>query len=91
LRSFLFTLKNPHNIQARRFALKAVSLWGHSFVVPTTLRGLVWACRCAIAATPTSRVSLPLVTLTPMTPAWTVFMDSLDFRVKEIEVFEISE
>jgi hypothetical protein len=27
LRSFLFTLKNPHNIPARRFALKAEEIW----------------------------------------------------------------
>jgi hypothetical protein len=27
LRSFLFTLKNPHNISARRFALKSDKKW----------------------------------------------------------------
>jgi hypothetical protein len=31
-KSFLFTLKNPHNIPARRFALKAVSRFVHGIL-----------------------------------------------------------
>jgi hypothetical protein len=94
LRSFVFTLKNPHNIPARRFALQAEEKWqaiwcdyrwgpcfGNDIAVcddcnaPTN-------CFTSLGTTYTTDSGLDGVT---------VFTGSRNFRVKEIEVFEITE
>jgi hypothetical protein len=93
LKSFLFTLKNPHNFPARRFALKAArkdmaigcnTVWGPSF--------------CDIGASEncnrTTRSATEYLgnvyTNDTGLDGRTFFTGSPNFQVKEIEVFEIS-
>jgi hypothetical protein len=93
LKSFLFTLKNPHNIPAMRFPLKAqrkgkalmcLSGWGpvfHSSInVSNNCNGNMetWTDRGRNYET------YPVITVDPL------FTSSLHFQVKEIEVFEIT-
>jgi hypothetical protein len=93
-KSFLFTLKNPHNIPARRFALKAEekdmailcgSEYGPFFAeiciqhnCNTTDRNFVGF----FGKRYTNDTGLP---------GETFFTNSKCFRVKEIEVFEITD
>jgi hypothetical protein len=92
-KSFLFTLKNPHNIPARRFALKAEmkhraiecdSEWGP------------WFCGMRVS----DNCNANTESYTSLGIAYTndtglhdnrVFTGSESFRVKEIEVFEITD
>jgi hypothetical protein len=89
LRSFLFTLKNPHNIPARRFALKAEeksqaiwcdSEWGPCFGDIGVSDNSSGATSLGIAYTNDTGLD-----------AMTVFTGSYNFQVKEIEVFELPE
>jgi hypothetical protein len=94
LRSFVFTLKNPHNIAARRFALKAEKQ--------------DWAIRCDSECGPCFGDDIAVSdsrntynhSFTSLGLAYTndtgvdgemVFTGSWQFQVKEIEVFEITE
>jgi hypothetical protein len=61
LKSFLFTLKNPHNIPARRFALKTEKN-------PHGVQSLVIL---VVTAAQTLTVTLTLAALTPTTLEWT--------------------
>jgi uncharacterized coiled-coil protein SlyX len=74
LKSFIFTLKNPHNISARRFALKAEEK--RRAISCDSLRGMVHffiaGLLFPITATQTPTVSLnTLAKSTPTTPNWT--------------------
>jgi hypothetical protein len=91
-KSFLFTLKNPHNIPARRFALEAEKKhraiccnpgWGPccgdvSVFDNCNANTDSWTC---LGETYTNDTGLD---------GWFVFAGSLYFQVKEIEVFEIT-
>jgi hypothetical protein len=93
LRSFLFTLKNPHNIPAMRFTLNAQrkrlaiqcdSKWG--------------PCFCDIRVSDDCNTNTHTSTFLGTTytndtglNGRTVLTGSLQFQVKEIEVFEITE
>jgi hypothetical protein len=92
LRSFLFTLKNPHNIPARRFALKAQqkwralwcgSIWGPHF------SDIVVSDDCNATNSSTS-LGFTYTNDTGLA-GYTVFTGSNKFQVKEIEVFEITD
>jgi hypothetical protein len=98
-KSFVFTLKNPRNIPARRFALKAEekwqaiqcdSEWGPRF-------GDYCLCFCDIGVSDNCNASTLSCTLLGRTytndtglSAAVVFTGSQYFQVKEIEVFEIT-
>jgi hypothetical protein len=97
LRSFLFTLKNPHNIPARRFPLKAEekerAIWCDSAWGPCLGNGGEIAVfgNCN-ANTHSFTGNLGIVYINDIghfTPY--VFTSSWQFQVKEIEVFEIIE
>jgi hypothetical protein len=94
LKSFLFTLKNPHNVPARRFALKAEKQ--------------DWAISCASYCGPdfgdigvrdncnantdsSTRCFGTVYSNDTGLDAETFFTGSSDFQVKEIEVFEITK
>jgi hypothetical protein len=94
LKSFLFTLKNPHDIPARKFALKAEkkdeaiecwSSWGPRFGDI----GVSDKCN-ANTNSFTSRFSGSYANGTRR-PSDSFFTGSLYFTVKEIEVFEITD
>jgi hypothetical protein len=96
LKSFLFTLKNPHNIPARKFALKSDrkdyamkcnSGWGPLF-----------GCGCDIAISDKCNANTHSYTYFGYSYAndtgldnYVVFTSSEYFQVKEIEVFEITD
>jgi lambda repressor-like predicted transcriptional regulator len=97
LRSFLFTLKNPHNIWPRRFALKTEKK--DQAIVYCSGYGPCFGCHFAdlllhddCDAKLCSRTSLGL-TYTNDTglDGSIVFADSQAFQVKEIEVFKITD
>jgi hypothetical protein len=99
-KSFLFTLKNPHNIPARRFTLKADkkhqaiycnSEWGPRF-------GSLEGRGCDIAVSDncnrnTGSYSVLNGSYTNDTAldGRIIFTGSRNFQVKEIEVFEITD
>jgi hypothetical protein len=91
--SFVFTLKNPHNIPARRFALKAEKK--HQAIVCNSK----WSPRfCDIGvynncnANTGSYTHLGIGYTNDSGLDWSiVFTGSTNFKVKEIEVFEITE
>jgi hypothetical protein len=94
LKSFLFTLKNPRNVLARRFALKAEmkdeaidcwSDWGPSFrdlSVSDNGNTNTRSCTYDFGVSYTNDTGLD---------GKTVFTSSQYFQVKEIEVFEITD
>jgi hypothetical protein len=91
-KSFLFTLKNPHNIPARRFALKAEkkqyaincnSGWGACF-------NAIWVSDNCNANTRSWTVLDRSYTNDTGLRGQIVFTGSEEFQVKEIEVFEIT-
>jgi hypothetical protein len=101
LKSFLFTLKNPHNIPARKFALRAEkkhraihcdSAWGPTFggFYGGTLHDMLVSGNCdtntrsftELGGTYANDIGLD---------GKTVFTGSEHFKVKEIEVFEITD
>jgi hypothetical protein len=93
LTSFLFTLKNPHNIPARKFALKdqakddaiyCDSWWGPRF------RDIAVSDDCnANAKSYTSLFGTSYANDTGL-PRETFFTGLAKFTVKEIEVFEVT-
>jgi hypothetical protein len=94
LKSFLFTLKNPHNIPARKFALKAGrreyaihcdSERGPSFGLD------MWVCDNCNTNTDSSANLGEVSTNDTGLVGETVFTGSWNFKIKEIEVFEITD
>jgi hypothetical protein len=97
LRSFVFTLKNPHNIPARRFALKAEekwraiycdSKWGPCF--GDDLGDIYVSDNCNAGTRSLTSLGSVYTNETGVDEK-TVFTGSSYFRAKEIEVFEITE
>jgi hypothetical protein len=91
-KSFLFTLKNPHNVPARRFALKAeekdVAIYCRAAYGPTFHGGIgVWDKCNANTASYTEYFGNSDTGLDEKT----FFTGSKNFQVKEIEVFEITD
>jgi hypothetical protein len=94
LRSFLFTLKNPHNIPVRRFALQAgekgLAIDCGSRSGPCFGYDIVVSDNCN--ANTRSRTLLGTVYTNDTGLHWnTVFTGSRYFQVMDIEVFEITE
>jgi hypothetical protein len=96
-KSFLFTLKNPHNIPARRFALKAEkkhyaiychSGWGPCFGSP--LCDIAVCDNCNANTHSATRLGDSYTNDTGLDKS-VVFTGSFNFQVKEIEVFEITD
>jgi hypothetical protein len=96
LRSFLFTLKNPHNIPARRFALKAE--YSTHAIYCNSQYGPCFSGRCDILVSDNCNTN----TRSQTDVGWNytndteldneiVFTGSKHFQVEEIEVFEITE
>jgi hypothetical protein len=95
LKSFVFTLKNPHDIPARRFALKAEKR--HRAIYCDSERGPCFGNWCDIAVSDncnrntTSQTSLGgTYTNDTGLDEGVVFTGSFSFQAKEIEVFEIT-
>jgi hypothetical protein len=92
-KSFLFTLKNPHNIPARRFGLKAErkheAIYCSSGMGPC-FRDITVSDNCNAS---TCRSTCPGYTYTNDTGlhANRVLTGSREFQVKEIEVFQIRD
>jgi hypothetical protein len=93
-KSFLFTLKNPHNIPARRFALKAD--WKHGAIYCYFRRG---PCFGSSDIAVCDNCNANTDSFTSLGRTYTndtglkegiVFRGSEYFQVKEIEVFEIT-
>jgi hypothetical protein len=94
LRSFLFTLKNPHNIPASTFELKAAQAeWA---IYCDSRRGPLFGADITVSGNCNANTG----SHTHLGAAYTndtglegnkVFTGSQYFRVKEIEVFEITE
>jgi hypothetical protein len=94
LKSFLFTLKNPHNFPAREFSLKAeqkdcaiycVSSWGPRF------GSVIWVSDKCNANTNSGRCLGRSYANNTGLDGKTVLINWYDFTVKEIEVFEITD
>jgi hypothetical protein len=90
--SFVFTLKNPHNIPARRFALMARmkhlaiccgSEWGPWFC------GIRVSDECNANTDSATSLGRTYTNDTGL-DEWVVFTGSQYFQVREIEVFEIT-
>jgi hypothetical protein len=93
LKSFLFTLKNPHNIPARKFALEAEEKQDAIFcnsVCGPSFYGM-WVSNNCNANTDSYTNLGPVYTNDTGLDGKTVFTGSRDFKVKEIEVFEITD
>jgi hypothetical protein len=94
LKSFLFTLKNPHNIPARRFALKAEQKWRAIYCWSKqgpNFRDIGVSCNCDTSSdSDTSLFGDSYNDDTGLTGD-TFFTGSQYFQVKEIEVFEITD
>jgi hypothetical protein len=92
LKSFLFTLKNPHNVPARRFALKAEkkdrAIWCDSRCGPVFWD--IWVSDNCNANTSSWTELGRCYTNDTGLDGKTFFTGSQSFRVKEIEVFEMS-
>jgi hypothetical protein len=92
-KSFLFTLKNPHNIPARRFALKAeqkhMAIYCDSTRGPTFYDINIYD-NCNANTNSDTSLGWSYTNDTGL-HANVVFTGSQYFRVKEIEVFEITE
>jgi hypothetical protein len=72
VKSFLFTLKNSHNIPARTFALKAEKKHDAILFILNAVQALevVQILVFSMTTTQTPAVPLTLATLTPMTQDW---------------------
>jgi hypothetical protein len=94
-KSFLFTLKNPHNIPARRFALKADKK--HRAIHCCSECGPHFGCDIGVSdncnANTGSFTSLgpSIYTNDSGLNPNVVFTGSREFQVREIEVFEIAD
>jgi hypothetical protein len=93
-KSFLFTLKNPHNIPARRFALNAEkkhrAIWCNSQYGPWFHSGIGVSDNCNTNTTSFTSLGITYTNDTALDDT-IVFTGSHYFRVKEIEVFEVTE
>jgi hypothetical protein len=97
LKSFVFTLKNPHNISARRFALKAemkhqaVYCWDQCGPCFGYYLADISVCDgCNVNTFNSTFLGRTYTNDTGLNEK-IVFTGSEKFRVKEIEVFEITE
>jgi hypothetical protein len=94
LKSFLFTLKNPHNVPARRFALKAEkkheAIWCSSDWGPSFAGGLAIKNNCNANTNSYTQYFGDNYTNDTGLDGETFFTGSPDFQAKEIEVFEIT-
>jgi hypothetical protein len=99
LKSFLFTLKNPHNIPAKRFALRAekknraiycASTCGPCFGGYSGGRSIAVEDGCNMAATNHTRFFGDAYTNDTGLDNEIVFTGSATFKVDEIQVFEIT-
>jgi hypothetical protein len=92
-KSFLFTLKNPHNIPERRFALKAEekhqAIWCQSGCGPC-FGGLFVSDNCNANTKSFTSLGTNAYTNDTGLDEGIVFTGSRNFQVKEIEVFEIT-
>jgi hypothetical protein len=92
-KSFLVTLKNPHNIPARRFALKADekprAIWCDSGWGPCFYDMSV-SDNCNANTDSSTRLGFAYTNDTGLDQC-AVFTGSRYFQVKEIEVFEITD
>jgi hypothetical protein len=93
LKSFLFTLKNPHNIPARKFALKAE--FKHQAINRAFGYGPLFGDDIGVFTDCNKNLSFTSLHLvysndTGLDPD-IVFTGSFNFQVTEIEVFEITE
>jgi hypothetical protein len=93
LRSFVFTLKNPDNIPARKFALKAeekgAAIYCDSESGPV-IGDIYVSDHCNANTRSWTRLGYGY-TIDTGVDGDTVFTGSFYFQVKEIEVFEITE
>jgi hypothetical protein len=98
LKSFLFTLKNPHNIPARRFALKAEEKdhaiicrfgYGPNFGQDSFARDVAVRDNCNAHTANSTYFGRSYANDTGLDNR-IVFTGSFDFQVAEIEVFEIT-
>jgi uncharacterized coiled-coil protein SlyX len=94
LKSFLFTLANPHNISPRKFALKAekkhLAIYCDSECGLSFSDGIGICNNCNANAGSDTGLGFVYTNDTGM-DGKTVFTGSQYFKVKEIEVFEITE
>jgi hypothetical protein len=92
-KSFVFTLKNPHNIPAKKFALKAEekhqAIFCNSGWCPY-FYDIVVSDNCNVNTISCSYLSLVYINDTGL-DGEIVFTGSKNFQVKEIEVFEITD
>jgi hypothetical protein len=92
-KSFLFTLKNPHNIPARRFALKAEmkhqALYCRSGFGPVFYCGIGVSDNCDTNTKSWTQLGFHYINSTLLQPN-IVFTGSQYFQVKEIDVFKIA-
>jgi hypothetical protein len=94
LKSFIFTLKNRHNVPARRFALNAEKNNG-AIICPSNFGPnfgadiWVWDACNAIMNSSTFYFTGSYINDTGL-DSTKLFTNSLNFQVKEIEVFEIT-
>jgi hypothetical protein len=93
MKSFIFTLKNPHNFPARRFALKAekkdMAIHCATWYVVQFSGGICVEDECNAAATNYTDCFGQNYTNDTGLDGTTFFTGSKNFQVKEIEVFEI--
>jgi hypothetical protein len=95
VKSFLFTLRNPHNIPARKFALKPEKK--HCAIYCYSERGPCFGSGCDIAVSDNCNANTD--NYCPFGYAYTndtgldgkvVFTGSRHFKVEEIEIFKIT-
>jgi hypothetical protein len=93
LKSFLFTLKNPHNFQARKFALKA-AMKGDAIISFAScgphFNDIVVCDNCNTVTNLSFSFGVSYANDTRLDDK-TFFTGSERFTVKEIEVFEITD
>jgi hypothetical protein len=94
LESFLFTLRNPHRIRARKFTLKSArragAIWCDASMGPYFGQDLSVCGNCSAHNGSGTRLGSVYTNDTGL-EGQTVFTGSWDFTVKEIEVFEITD
>jgi hypothetical protein len=92
LKSFLFTLKNPHNIPARKFALMAETKQRAICCFPScgpVFGDMIVYGNCNTNTTNSTSLGYTYANDTAL-DGWKVFTGSERFQVKEIEVFQIA-
>jgi phosphopantetheinyl transferase (holo-ACP synthase) len=93
LKSFLFTLKNPHNFPAQRFALKPEEKGKAiicNFEYGPRFYGITVANNCNANTNSVTYVGLSYMNDSGL-DGKVLFAGSFNFQVKEIEVFEITD